>query len=166
MWNAPFSGKGVYFWARGNTHNILTPYSLNLKQVRDIIYKNLPILTSNESLRCAMEQGMRVVSRKNKTLGDVLAPSLYSSNPRHKRWLDTRGFFGCGGSRCNAQYSLWHYINCKRKMVAYCLICTFPKLYVGQTTQELGKRVQKHMSSIGMFLSEGEIPFLHYYGLS
>lgn len=51
------------------------------------------------------------------------------------------------------QFKLKHYINCKSTMVVYCLIClicTCPKLYVGQTSQELRTRVQKHLSTIAL----------------
>lgn len=40
------------------------------------------------------------------------------------------------------------YINCKTRFVIYCIICPCSKMYVGQTSQELCKRIQKHMSTI------------------
>ncbi|XP_077112541.1 uncharacterized protein LOC143767905 [Ranitomeya variabilis] len=40
------------------------------------------------------------------------------------------------------------YFNCKTKNLVYALICPCLKVYVGQTTQELRKRIQQHFSNI------------------
>ncbi|XP_073403066.1 olfactory receptor 11L1-like [Dendrobates tinctorius] len=40
------------------------------------------------------------------------------------------------------------YFNCKTRFVIYALVCPCPKVYVGQTTQELRRRMQQHFSNI------------------
>lgn len=45
---------------------------------------------------------------------------------------------------------LWHYINCKSRAVIYAIRYPCRKIYIGQTTQELRKRIQKHLSTITM----------------
>ncbi|XP_069624214.1 uncharacterized protein [Ranitomeya imitator] len=40
------------------------------------------------------------------------------------------------------------YFNCKSRNLVYALICPCPKTYVGQTTQELKRRIQQHLSNI------------------
>ncbi|XP_069605856.1 uncharacterized protein [Ranitomeya imitator] len=42
------------------------------------------------------------------------------------------------------------YFNCKSRNLVYALICPCRKVYVGQTTQELRKRIQQHFSNISM----------------
>lgn len=45
---------------------------------------------------------------------------------------------------------LHNYVNCRMKKVIFGLICTCPRLYIGETTQELRKRVTKHISTINL----------------
>ncbi|KAM4035090.1 uncharacterized protein ACNLHF_021773 [Anomaloglossus baeobatrachus] len=40
------------------------------------------------------------------------------------------------------------YFNCRTKNLIYGLICSCPKIYVGQTGQELRRRIQQHISTI------------------
>ncbi|XP_069606136.1 uncharacterized protein [Ranitomeya imitator] len=40
------------------------------------------------------------------------------------------------------------YFNCKSRNLIYALICPCPKVYVGQTTQELKRRIQQNFSTI------------------
>ncbi|KAM4038357.1 LOW QUALITY PROTEIN: uncharacterized protein ACNLHF_016667 [Anomaloglossus baeobatrachus] len=47
-------------------------------------------------------------------------------------------------------YPLRDYINCQSKNVVYALVCPCPLIYVGQTTQELRKRIQQHLSNISL----------------
>lgn len=47
-------------------------------------------------------------------------------------------------------FPLKHYVNCKTVNVMYGLICTCPCLYIGQTSQQLKKRVQKHLSTLAL----------------
>lgn len=43
---------------------------------------------------------------------------------------------------------LQDYVNCRSRNVIYALMCDCPKMYVGQTPQELRKRIQQHLSNI------------------
>lgn len=47
-------------------------------------------------------------------------------------------------------YPLCNNINCKTSLVIYGLVCSCPKLYVGQTSQQLRKRIQNHVSTINI----------------
>ncbi|XP_069616227.1 uncharacterized protein [Ranitomeya imitator] len=40
------------------------------------------------------------------------------------------------------------FFNCKSRNLVYALVCPCPKIYVGQTTQELRRRIQQHFSNI------------------
>ncbi|XP_077110824.1 uncharacterized protein LOC143766764 [Ranitomeya variabilis] len=40
------------------------------------------------------------------------------------------------------------YFNCRSRNLIYALVCPCPKVYVGQTTQELRRRIQQHFSNI------------------
>lgn len=47
-------------------------------------------------------------------------------------------------------YNLCNSINYKSKNMIYCMICSCSKIYVGQTGNELRKRIQKHLSTIAL----------------
>lgn len=44
--------------------------------------------------------------------------------------------------------TLRDYVNCCTWHVLYVILCSYPKVYVGQTSQELRRRIQQHLSSI------------------
>ncbi|XP_069618482.1 uncharacterized protein [Ranitomeya imitator] len=46
------------------------------------------------------------------------------------------------------------YFNCRSRNLVYALICGCDKIYVGQTTQELRRRAQQHLSNIAMARSD------------
>lgn len=46
------------------------------------------------------------------------------------------------------QIKLKQYINCQTANVSYALSCSFLKVYVGQTSQKLKKRIQQHLSMV------------------
>lgn len=48
------------------------------------------------------------------------------------------------------EHPLKNYINCRTKNVIYGLICPCKRLYIGQTTQCLKQRIQKHFSTIAL----------------
>lgn len=45
-------------------------------------------------------------------------------------------------------YTLYNYVNCKSKYVIYWMIGPCSRIYIGQISQELHKRIHKHLSSI------------------
>ncbi|KAM4026021.1 uncharacterized protein ACNLHF_003977 isoform 2-T2 [Anomaloglossus baeobatrachus] len=53
----------------------------------------------------------------------------------------------CGKNR-QQRITSGAYYNCRTRNAVYVLICSCPKLYVGETTQEIRRRVQQHFSSI------------------
>ncbi|XP_069598891.1 uncharacterized protein [Ranitomeya imitator] len=42
------------------------------------------------------------------------------------------------------------YFNCRSRNLVYAILCGCPKIYVGQTSQELKRRMQQHLSNIAM----------------
>lgn len=57
-----------------------TQYSVDFNNINKIILKNLPILSSGDSLATILREDVRVVAKRNRTLGDLLSPSLFSSS--------------------------------------------------------------------------------------
>lgn len=47
-------------------------------------------------------------------------------------------------------YFLWRFVHCRMTNVVYGIICPCKKIYVGQTSQELRKQIQRHFSSISL----------------
>ncbi|OCT91777.1 hypothetical protein XELAEV_18014832mg [Xenopus laevis] len=85
----------------------------------------------------------------------------------HNTWLQSRGCFKCGASRCitckylektleftssstkNKKCTIRHYMNCDTKNLVYVLTCKkCQKQYVGQTGRKLNDRIREHVSSI------------------
>lgn len=58
-----------------------TQYSSQFQDIKCIISKNLPILYIDDSYREVLSQGVKYVARKAHTLGNMVSPSAYVSNP-------------------------------------------------------------------------------------
>lgn len=107
-----------------------------------------------------------VTSRRAPSLRDKLVSSHFQ-RPMHNvgRGRVLHGSYPCGDCMV-CQYviptetflhpstgqstRLQHYINCKSKMVVYAITCPCDKIYIGQTSQQLRKRIQKHLSTIAL----------------
>lgn len=145
----------------------VTNYSSQYNAVKRIIEKNLPILASDPSLRTVSQNGYRCVSRKASTLGQILAPSMISSqSPRDSCWLRHKGYFKCGATRCTCcdfsnvsptfqsfitkeNFPIKQYINCHSNWIVYLISCNICKMqYVGCTKQKLKERFRRHISDI------------------
>ncbi|KAM4031888.1 elongation factor 1-alpha, somatic form-like [Anomaloglossus baeobatrachus] len=81
-------------------------------------------------------------SKKDEGQTAAIVPGIMEQ-PKVKLCLEVE----CADSSVHA---LKAYINCKTRNVIYALICPCNKLYVGQTSQELRKRAQKHLSTINL----------------
>lgn len=144
-----------------------TTFSPVYKQVTGIIKKYLPILNNNSNLQEILKNGVRFVSKKAPTLGDKISPSLFlTPNTNPTTWLDVKGFFKCGHTKCTAcnyakitkdfvscnngkKSSIVSYINCNTKNVVYLISCTQCSLqYVGCTSTPLKTRIRRHLSDI------------------
>lgn len=129
--------------------------------------KNLPILTSDPSLRSVSKNGYRCVSRRASTLGQILAPSMISYQPSGDScWLRHKGYYKCGATRCTCcdfsnvsstfqsfatgkHFPIKQYINCNSHWIIYLISCNICKIqYVGCTQQKLKERFRRHISDI------------------
>lgn len=133
---------------------------------KKVITKYLPILNKDTKLKNILAQGCRCVSKKGKSLANILSPSEFSSQIKCKTWLSQQGFHPCGGRLCNmCKYSskkkefqnidqsktfkIQSFINCNTSYVVYIIQCTLCNLiYVGCTKRNLKKRISEHLADI------------------
>lgn len=59
------------------------------------------MLNKDTKLNNILTEGCRVVSKKGKSLANILSPSEFSSQVTQKTWLSQQGFHPCGGKLCN-----------------------------------------------------------------
>ncbi|XP_072010737.1 uncharacterized protein [Engystomops pustulosus] len=143
---------------------IYTMYNNQWGDIWKILNKNWYILNTESRLQPFIDKKPKLVAKRARNLKDQLMKSHFvrPSKPLG-RGLRLQGSFPCGDcSVCpllrptkeftnpldQKRFFLPNYINCKSKNIIYALICPCQKVYVGQTTQELRKRVQQHISSI------------------
>ncbi|XP_071995609.1 uncharacterized protein [Engystomops pustulosus] len=143
---------------------LIVTYNNQWDEIRHLLKRHWNILLSDERLASHIPPNPPLVARRAKNLKDNLSHSHFQ---RHRgstgRGIKIRGTYPCGNcSVCpliqtgetfhdplsGVEYKLHHYINCKTRNVVYALRCPCNKLYIGQTTQELRKRVQQHLSTI------------------
>lgn len=130
-----------------------------------IFKNNWHLLTLDSRISAFISNKPQLVARRAPNLKDKLVnshftcPKTTSDGPSK----GVKGTFSCGhcnmcqfmlGKRefidpqNNKSYSLKHFVNCKSRNVVYALICPCQKVYVDQASQELKKRIQKHLSII------------------
>ncbi|XP_071985274.1 uncharacterized protein [Engystomops pustulosus] len=143
---------------------LITTFNNQWSDIYHILENNWDILLSDKRLHVHISDKPRLISRRARNLKDVLTSSHFqrptTSLARGQR---LKGSFPCGDcSVCprilktstfvhpnnQSSYRLYDYINCRTKEVVYVLTCSCPMIYVGQTGQELRKRIQQHLSSI------------------
>ncbi|XP_077148180.1 uncharacterized protein LOC143808889 isoform X2 [Ranitomeya variabilis] len=149
----------------------ITDYNSGWTQVSSILSKHWQILRIDPQTADITSERPLMVARRAPNLRDLLTKSHFQRpTTRLNRGVVLRGSFPCGD--CNicphmavtrdafihpirlSRHSLKAYINCKSRNVIYALICPCKLLYVGQTSQELRKRVQKHISTIHLAASD------------
>ncbi|OCT80527.1 hypothetical protein XELAEV_18027338mg [Xenopus laevis] len=145
----------------------ITTYSKQFYKIKRIVKKYLPVLNGDEKLRVVMENGCRFVTRRARTLGNMLSPSdVCEKLNSPKNWLSTVGTYRCGASRCvtckyidksleftssSTAYIYRNkcYINCNTTYVVYLLTCKKCNIqYVGSTFRNLKCRMREHIHSI------------------
>lgn len=94
--------KNIRHYRGGRVNNpnptFSTSYSLEYDKVRKIVNKYLPVLSHDLIYSQILTKGIRTVSRKAPSLGNLL--SLFSSRNNTTNWLSFRGTFRCGGRNC------------------------------------------------------------------
>ncbi|XP_071988310.1 uncharacterized protein [Engystomops pustulosus] len=151
---------------KDNEVRLITTYNNQWQDLYQILGKNWNILKSEPRLRNLINTRPTITARRAKNLKDHLTRSHFirpisNTTGGHR----IKGTYACG--ECNIcqymanrdtfinpidkkEYKPRDYINCKTRNVIYLLTCTCPKIYVGQTSQPLKKRIQQHFSSINM----------------
>lgn len=103
----------------------------------------------------------------NKTLDNFLSHSLFSSELTGKIWLSQKGFFKCGGARCDmcnlawktkkipilncsSSFQIKSFVNYSAHHMVYIIHCTqYCVNYMGCAIRKLKNRVLEHLYSIG-----------------
>ncbi|XP_077123364.1 uncharacterized protein LOC143777159 [Ranitomeya variabilis] len=143
---------------------LITTFNNQWSDVRDILSNNWAILANDKKILPFISKSPNMVARRAKNLRDNLCHSHYQRPPtKLNRGTKTFGSYPCG--RCNicqfmtAQdgYSISvlsfqirpkEFFTCRSRNIVDAIFCGCPKIYVGQTTQELRRRMQQHLSSI------------------
>ncbi|XP_053571558.1 uncharacterized protein LOC128661312 [Bombina bombina] len=144
----------------------ITAYSKEYDNICQIIKKSLPILRVDDTMDKIVEGGCKFVTRKSRTLANILSPSMLPT-VASENWLTLKkGFFHCGSRRCiscthatlgdtfkstdnEKSFHIKEYINCNTSYVIYLLTCKQCNIkYVGQTTRPLKTRFLEHLRSI------------------
>ncbi|XP_069609793.1 uncharacterized protein [Ranitomeya imitator] len=147
-----------------NKINLITKFNNQWNDIYHILKKNWGILRSEPKLRPFIGDRPQMVARRARNLKDHLTNSHFR-RPTTK--IETshsiKGSFPCGscsicprmiageGVRVHnlpTRVQSRTYFNCRTRNLIYALICSCEKIYVGQTTQELRRRTQQHLSSI------------------
>ncbi|XP_077155825.1 uncharacterized protein LOC143818374 isoform X2 [Ranitomeya variabilis] len=149
----------------------ITDFNDSWKQVGDILSKHWQILRTDTQTSEVTSDRPLMTARRAPNLRDLLTRSHFTRpTVRLHRGIVLRGSFPCGDCNVcphmiptrniflhptrNSRHPLKAYINCKSRDVIYALICPCRLVYVGQTSQELKKRVQKHISTIHLAASD------------
>lgn len=155
------SKKG--FIKRNNSSPIfVTTNSRGYDNITSIINRYMPILYQDHDLDAILQNGMRFAARRAKTLGSILSPSMLSSD-NCTTWLDCKGFYRCGHSRCSIcklakqtnifssglvpyEHRINSFLNCNSTHFVYMITCTQCHLhYIGCTIRKLKTRYREHL---------------------
>lgn len=139
-----------------------TTFSLQYDQVVKIIKKHLPLLSVEKNMWEVLDKGVRFVSRRAPTLGNIISPSMFNSpSPLQTEWLKSVGFYSCGHKKCTAcwhadisktflslsnqtTYSIKIFINCNSRYVIYLITCTHKQ--GNMSGAPLKVRIRRHIS--------------------
>ncbi|XP_072000686.1 uncharacterized protein [Engystomops pustulosus] len=144
---------------------LVTTYNNQWRDIYQILQNNWDILLSDSRLHLHIPKKTKLISRRAQNLKDALTSSHFQRPTTSiGTGLRLRGSFPCGDcSICprmvvskdsflhpknHSKFRLRDYVNCRTKNVIYVLQCSCPMIYVGQTGQELRRRIQQHLSSI------------------
>lgn len=148
---------------RGKDVNIKIVIQFNNQwgEVYRLFKSNWHLLFQDSRISNYITDKPQIVARRVPYLKDKLVESHFrrqkSGDPR-KRIVGTYAYGHCnicqwmigkevfGYPQNGKVFKLRNFINCRTRNVVYALICPCNKIYVGQTTQEIRKRVQRHFS--------------------
>lgn len=78
-----------------------TAFSIHFENVKKIFLNFLSVLQFNETLSMILDDGVKIASKRNTTLGKILSPGYFLRTPNNKLWLSCMGFFPRLQSRCS-----------------------------------------------------------------
>ncbi|XP_069611287.1 uncharacterized protein [Ranitomeya imitator] len=147
-----------------NNLRYITTFHNHWKEVSELFSRYWGILKTDPKITDLVPERPLITARRAPNLRDSLSRSHFTRpTSRLGRGGILRGMYPCGecnvcplvnrGScftnpRDGVEHFLRDYMNCKTFNLIYALVCSCPKIYVGQTSQELRKRVQQHVSNI------------------
>lgn len=144
-----------------DTPRLTTNFNTQWHDLRSILKKHWEVLRTDPCLASVLPMETTLTAKRAPSQRDQITRSHFSLKPmrlgRGTQLVGTHPSGGC--SICpfmiptttfvnpSTGDRIHNYINCKDKMVKY---GPCPKLYIGQTSQQLRKRIQKHVSSINL----------------
>lgn len=151
---------------KNDTLSYITTYNNQWGQLRRILARNWNILINDDAMAKHIPRQPRLIARRARSLRDRLSHSHFTRPTTSlNRGEKQTGTYPCGDcSVCqfmlskrsfenpenNREIYLKDFVNCRTRNVVYGLMCNCPKMYVGQTSQELRKRTQQHLSNISL----------------
>lgn len=145
---------------------LVLDYNNQHTAIKNIVAKYIPILSEDETVGEILRNGYRVITKKSKSLGNMISPSLFCSKNSQPTWLSCKGFFRCGKMRCRSctfavetkefdngdhtmTYPIKQFINCDSTYVIYAIHCSIcHKSYIGSTIRKLKVRILEHLNDI------------------
>ncbi|XP_056396578.1 uncharacterized protein LOC130291625 isoform X1 [Hyla sarda] len=145
---------------------LTTPYNNQWNQIRQLLHQHWTILKSDLKINPLIPTIPLLTAKRARNLKDILTQSHFArSRGKRNRKQEYIGSFPCGecsicqymeptrdfvDPRGGTRHHLKQNINCKSRNVVYAILCPCNQVYIGQTTQELRKRIQKHFSTISL----------------
>ena len=147
-----------------NTVRLITTYNRTLPDMKAIVNKHWPILSTNERCQYVSKMNPQVVYKRNKNLKDILVRAKYRSGETHCTSRNEQNVLKCGScSWCNKisegskfksyttgiEYRVYHKMNCTSPWVIYLCSCkVHKKQYVGKSKPKLNIRMNNNRNHL------------------
>lgn len=146
--------------------NFITTYNCSHKTIRDTLEKHWHILQRDPFLQNNLPEHPPVTFRRPPTIKNILAPSRLRQHKEKKKTACKKGVFKCLRPRCKCCHEITHnsttfkstntgetfpikqHLTCSSSYVIYLIECKCGTQYVGRTTQQLSRRLNKHRENI------------------
>ncbi|XP_069624016.1 uncharacterized protein [Ranitomeya imitator] len=144
--------------------SLITTFNNQWSDIRHVLERNWGILMSDTRTIPFISSSPCLVARRARNLKDNLCHSHYQRPvTKLKGGKRTFGSYPCGNcnicqfmiaqdgfsvSTLSFQIQPKEFFTCRSRNLVYAIFCDCPKIYVGQTTQEIRRRMQQHLSNI------------------
>lgn len=145
---------------------IVTTLNNQWDEVKNILQRNWNILTNDYRTASFIPEKPQLMATRGRNIKDCVIKSHFTC-PQVSlgRGTELCGMFPCAVcSTCPVSLTKAEFVNptedqiiklrddvnCRSRHVVYGFLCSCPKIYLGQTGQELRKRVQQHLASIAI----------------